>query len=615
MVSRRNFFTMLTLLMIMIFMFMFSSVLKQVLNEYDTNSHAEENLDERVLKGRYDDLTEKLTTQAKSLSYEVITQGDYEECDRDKRVIFLSKKIRSEVADVVASWCAYVKRPMISYTTLSGLEYVDREKLPEVIIVDGQNVFWERDIDILLNFARGGACVIFARMPSPKDIQDHEGLRLLTGIKEVYSENIQIDGIQLFPGFLIGQEENYIDGPGQEGRADLNLMIPWYVTGEGAKVYMMGLVNDRSKKSQDLPSLTWRYTCGYGKVFCICGDYLTKESGIGFLTACMGEKDSYDIYPVINAQNLVLANYGGFSDENGDQLQSIYDQRQIPLFRDVVWPAMISMTERTKNKISLMVSPQLDYEDSIEPEDEMLIYYLKLLNEGYGEAGLSTKQISSLSVAEKLGKDRVYWQKEAPDYALRSAWLETPDMYEETKACIPDLKTVVVEKENALPVSYLDDEVTCQVATSDGMTHTFSQDIALKSLQTALGYSNVVLDLSDVSHPEEEDFADFSRRSSSNLITFWKQFSGFEKTTLSESDARIRRFLALDYQDGRNGNVISLHVDGFDEEAFFILKLNRDVIDEVKGAQITDLKNGFYLLSVFEEDVTITVKERRLFYY
>ena len=105
MVSRRNFFTMLTLLMIMIFMFMFSSVLKQVLNEYDTNSHAEENHDERVLKGRYDDLTEKLTAQAKSLSYEVITQGDYEECDRDKRVIFLSKKIRSEVADVVASWC------------------------------------------------------------------------------------------------------------------------------------------------------------------------------------------------------------------------------------------------------------------------------------------------------------------------------------------------------------------------------------------------------------------------------------------------------------------------------------------------------------------------------
>jgi hypothetical protein len=73
--------------------------------------------------------------------------------------------------------------------------------------------------------------------------------------------------------------------------------------------------------------------------------------------------------------------------------------------------------------------------------------------------------------------------------------------------------------------------------------------------------------------------------------------------------------MALDYHDSKKGNEITLHVDGFDEQAFFILKLNRDVIDEVTGAEVTDLKDGFYLLDVSQEDVVITVKERKLFYY
>ncbi len=615
MVSRRNFFTMLLLLMIMIFMFMFSSVLKQVLNEYGTNSYAEGDLDTQGLRERYDALSKGLSDKAQALSNQPLTSKTFEEGDLDKRVLFLSKKSDNEVGQVVASWCEYMKRPLITYYTIKGLGDVEFTKLPEVIIVDGEFVNWDMDAEVLISLVEQGTCVIFARMPSPRIIQKYDGLREMMGIKTVYSENIAIDGLRLFPGFFIGSEEEYKEGPGNEGRQDLDLTIPWYVTGEGSKVYMMGVVNDRTRKSADLPSIVWRHAYGDGKVFCISGDYVTKESGIGFLTACMGERDTYNLYPVINAQNLVLTSFGGFSDENGEALNAIYDQRQIPLFRDVVWPSIVSMTERTGDKVSLMIAPQMDYSDDKEPEDNLLIYYLRLLNEGYGEAGLSTKQFSSLSIKEKVGRDRVFWQKEAADYVLQSAYLDDATKYDEMKQSIPGLRTVVIDEGEGKPVWYADDEVTIQMATSDAQTHKFSEDLAVKSYETALGYSNVLLDMSLVSHPKGEDFAEFSRKSSSNLITFWKQFAGFEKTTLSESDARIRRFFALDYYDGRNGDEIHLHVDGLDEQAFFILKLNRDVIDEVTGAQITDLKNGFYLLDVSEEDVVIKVKERWLFYY
>ena len=613
MVSRRNFFTMLILLLILVFMFMFSGVLKQELNEYGTNSRAEQGVQRAELHERYELLSDKLSKEAKILSYQRIQGKDYEESNLDKRVIFLGKS-DTDVAKVVASWCRYVKRPMISYNTLSGLEKLDTEKLPEAIIVDGEVINWEKETQTLIELTKKGACVIFARMPAAKEIKQNAALSDMCGIKEVYSEDIAIDGIRLFPEFFVGTEEEYMDGPGKENRQDLDLMLPWYVTGEGTKTYMMGLVKDRSWKNEKLPSMVWRHAYGEGKVFCIVGDYLTKETGIGFLTACMGEKDSYDLYPVINAQNLVLTNYGGFADENAQALENLYDRRQIPFFRDVVWSATIAMTERSKDKISLLVAPQMDYTDDMEPAQNMLIYYLRLLNEGYGEAGMTTSQKSSLPLSEKLAKDKVYWQSEAADYVVQSAYLEEPEQASEVTRLLPDVKTVVVDKANGEPVSYLEGNLTCQMATSDALTYTFSDDLAMKSYETALGYSNIVMDMSLVSHPKSGDYSGFSRTTSSNVITYWKQFNGFAKTTLSESDVRIRRFFALDYQDGRTGNEITLHVDGFDEQAFFILKLNRDEISEVSGAQVTNLKNGFYLLDVSEPDVVIKVKERQLYY-
>ena len=615
MVSRRNFYTMLILLLIVVFMFMFTGVIKQELNEYGTNSYANMGADEEALKSMSEQLEKQEIVQSSVRADATADDAKLQAMDWEKRVLFVSLDGENDVYNVVSSWCRYMKRPMIRSKTLTELDLDNIDKLPEVIILDGEAIDWEKDTDAALRLAHGGACVIFARMPSAEEIRNNQRLREMMGIKDVSKEDQHVDGYRLFPGFLMGTEERYVEGPDKVGCQDLDLVIPWYITGEGSKTYLMGVVADGSKESEELPSIVWRHAFGYGQVFCIGGDFMTKEIGIGFLTACLGEKDSYDLYPIINAQNLVLANYGGVSEENSDQLLQMYDQGQISLFRDVVWPSLISMTERSGNKISLMVAPQMDYTDDIEPKEGALVYYLKLLNENYGEAGLSTKQSSDVSVQEKLTRDKAYLDKESGGYSLQSLYLHDPSQYEEAMQCLPDLRTVVTDQMDGAPVFY-DGTVTCQRTTDQLMTHLFSEDLQMKCFETALGFSNVVMDMSMVSHPQGDmDYASFSRQTASNYLTYWKPYEGLHKTTLSESDLRIRRFFALDYGDHKMGNVITLHVDGFDSEAFFILKLNQGEIDEVTGAEVTDLKNGFFLLDLSQEDVTITVRERKLFYY
>ena len=137
----------------------------------------------------------------------------------------------------------------------------------------------------------------------------------------------------------------------------------------------------------------------------------------------------------------------------------------------------------------------------------------------------------------------------------------------------------------------------------------------MKAYETALAYSNVILDMSRVAFPDSEYWETLSITISSNLSTYWKPYADFAQTTLSDSDARMRRFFALDYGEKRQGNCISVHIDGFDKAAYFVLKLNRETVDQVTGGEVKYLNHGFYLLEASEPDVQITVKEKSTFIY
>lgn len=78
-------------------------------------------------------------------------------------------------------------------------------------------------------------------------------------------------------------------------------------------------------------------------------------------------------------------------------------------------------------------------------------------------------------------------------------------------------------------MSYYNDDVTLQEATSDGVHYTFSDDIRMRSIQSALGYTGIVLDLSDVFWPNgtSDGWEVLQERLTSNLRTYWKKFSWF----------------------------------------------------------------------------------------
>ena len=246
-----------------------------------------------------------------------------------------------------------------------------------------------------------------------------------------------------------------------------------------------------------------------------------------------------------------------------------------------MWPSLISIVEKSGMKMTCFIQPQADYTDDVEPEIGNLEFYLKQMKEQSAEAGISLEYQKLDKAEDKVTKDTEFFEKEGTNYRFGAAFAKEKDLKgilkDTDSGLLGDVGTLVCDYTE---VSYYSDSVTLQTVTSDGMNYAYSDDIRMRSIQTALGYTNVMLDMYDIFWPQEKTdrWEVMQKRFSSNLLTYWKNFDGFDSTTLSESNARTRTFLNLDYSQSREDNEITLKTS--EPGSWFVLRLHDEEIDD-----------------------------------
>lgn len=616
MVSRRNYLTIAMMFVILLFMFQFTGVMKEQLSEYESNEYADDT-----------------TTSFQRSDAFLAERTSADACE----VIYVGEAGGAEES-VVKTWCSYRKRTFFCSSSLALLDSLQDDAL-QVLVVDGSKVTSEEEVAVLRREAQMGVTVIFATLPQSSVIREYRDLRELLGIRAVIADEIPLAGMHLFSGFLLGGEEIYeVTELGEEERQDMNPSVPWYTTGAGTKTYMVGTLSDETieqtvdneiraqyagmeeeaAKNSLLPAILWRNSVDTAKIFCVNGDYLADISGVGILDAMMGETYDYDIYPVINAQNLVIADLSAFVSENEEEMQKRYSQSAQAVYQEIVWPSLTSIASRTGAKMTCMMTPQFTYTDEEEPDGENVTYYLKRLKEEHAEAGLSADSREGIPLSEKIKQDQTFWQTYAPSYRFLSLYADGVKSIGEESALPAEIRTVALGS-GAIgqAVGYLNENVTLQPSTSSGIRHTFLDDFKVKCMETALGYSNITLDLYSVTYPEgdEDSWEKMSKKIAANLGTYWKAYEAFDATTLTESDVRIRRFLALDYKQQRAGNVITLSLEHREDAAWFLLRLHGEKVTEVAGGSFEEIEDGVYLILAEEDEVSVEVQTGETWQY
>ena len=543
MVSKRKFFSIATMMFVLFFLFQFSMVLRDSKNTYDINS----SLTEKKADG------ENQWTPSDSNSTTVI--------GADSSVVFVGNE-NGDMGTAISRWCTYAKRKLISCKSVSTYK-ADDKNLPEMMILESEKYADGDNLTTLETLEKKGVIIVFGCLENAKNIQNNKALMKFLGIQKVVAEETHLAGVKLFEGLLLGGEVTYNTSKDKEEkkRQDLELDVPWYQVGSGTKTYMVGLIDEKTGKNvenEDLPTIIWRNGIDYGSVFAVVGDYMKDSTALGLLDGMRAEALQYTIYPIVNAQNLSMVNFPVFADENNTEMLKLYSQSVTGIARDIMWPALISVVEKSDMKMTCFIQPQADYTDDTEPKSGNLEFYLKQMKEQSAEAGISLEYQKLDKAEDKVTKDTEFFENERINYRFGAAFAKEKDLKgilkDTDSGLLGDVGTLVCDyTENQPVVSYYSDSVTLQTVTSDGMNYAYSDDIRMRSIQTALGYTNVMLDMYDIFWPQEKTdrWEVMQKRFSSNLLTYWKNFRDFDSTTLSESNARIRKFLNLAYSQSR----------------------------------------------------------------
>ena len=604
MVSRRNFFSILIMMTVLLFMFQILEMVKENQNDYNINAHISE-----------EQLSGKDVWAPPAEGEENYASGDF--------VVFFGRA-DSKIGIVIKQWCTYTKKSLTVYGRVEDYT-LSEDNLPQLMLVDSDSIDLVESLTAFEEITDSGVTLVFCNLPDAEKIKGNRRLRNLLGIQSVRETMIETEGVHLFGNFLLGGECFYIVGDGDEKeqkRQDLELNVPWYTTNSGTKTYMVAtldeLLEDVEEKNEIFPCLIWRNVYQDSRIFVVNGDYLESMAGIGILSGILYESASYSIYPVVNAQNVTVVNFPGFAGENDSRLMELYSRNMAGVLRDICWPTISAMAERNHYRLTCLLAAQFDYADDVEPIGNELPFYLQQFKEITSEAGISLKRWKETNFSEKLLRDEAFFGDLEDSYTYSALYVDEADLAQlekelEERELLKNVRTFASGyQEDAALISYYNESVTQQNATSEASFHSYSDNLRMRSLETALGYSNVLLDMYPVIWPEskEDQWEEVSEAVTSNLNTYWRPFTVFEKTTLSESDSRVRTFLNMDYKEERRDDTIYLELSGVDE-GWFILRTHGEKIAEMEGGTYEEIEEDAYLIQAQQTHVELQLEKSR----
>ena len=608
MLSKRNLVMMMTMFIVVLVLFLSSAVLKEFFNDYDVNHSAQT---------------------------EIIEKKEQQEIQEERGIFFIGTEDNGYF-QVMKEWAGYRKKSFSVFTSLDAAYenlQTRKEQMP-CLLVDGELI--EENVIFaakkLTEYVEAGGVVIFYRLPSYKTIKGSDTLQQLLGIQHVREESIQLHEIRLYSGFLLGGETCYsFEGVEETELVDMERNIPWYDISSRTKSYMVGILPaaekiSRGLNNEDMPAIIWRSNMGTGSVFAVNGDYMKGEAALGLLDAMAYETEDYALYPVVNAQNLSVSGFPDLTVENENVMAQSYGMTTQQFCRDILWPSLVAAAEKSNWRLTCFLSVKQSDMSPNEPNRTDLVDYLKYFNEESAEAGIALGRMESLNVEASVEEEKKIIQDWDIEYRFAGGYIRKENKDQIASLIdsdgqmkqFQDIRTVVGEYEEDEPiVSWMTDKVTLQNATADASRHSYKDSLRLKSLETALGYSNIQIDIYRVLWPESEndEWEKAAEKIAANIFTYWRPFAAFDKTTISESDRRVRNFLNGSTESTRSGNQISIQTKNFTGDAYLLLRTHGEVPDTMTGGTWKEVERGSYLLCLTSEEAQVTLKPEKEAYY
>lgn len=599
MISRANYIAITLIMCVVLLMFQLTGISENVLMNTGENIYSAEAVPEGQISlemTRYEQQGERLYVSA---------------LQADKDTVGLIGTEDEDCLSVAREWSISQKREYCYYENIG--EAAADENGAGFLIIDGEKLGSAEDVEMLKSLAEQGRDLVVSGLPDVQVMDRNRDLMRALGILRIEADEIEVDGFKLFAGLVIGGETVYMDYEQQMPYAMLDDSVTAYAVAQSEDAWIQDVENE------ELPAIIWRYAPDVGKVYVVNGDYLTGQLGAGILTGFAADTDEVYVYPVANAQVSVVENYPVLTNENPEVMEQEYGQDSSIVFRDILWPSIVAIYYDTDDAMTVTAAPRLDYDDQGELNKSLMDFYYEQVTKETGEIGLSGYQVSDVPLREKLKEDLELYQEVLPDYEIRTfqaGGLEEED-YERLVGkghLLSDVDTVLTDYDGDSAdsfFSYLDNGVLQLPVYMDSRVMEDEDDFRSRCLQTAYGYYGTAVDTSKVIYPESDDdsWNIISNDWSKNYRPYRTPFEAFEKTTATEADRRVRNYLALEYEAQIGEDRIEITADSPDGASYYVVRIHGKEIGEVTGGTCEEIEKGWYLVTVEDESVQITLEQ------
>ena len=599
MISRANYIAITLIMCVVLLMFQLTGISENVLMNTGENIYSAEAVPEGQISlemTRYEQQGERLYVSA---------------LQADKDTVGLIGTEDEDCLSVAREWSISQKREYCYYENIG--EAAADENGAGFLIIDGEKLGSAEDVEMLKSLAEQGRDLVVSGLPDVQVMDRNRDLMRALGILRIEADEIEVDGFKLFAGLVIGGETVYMDYEQQMPYAMLDDSVTAYAVAQSEDAWIQDVENE------ELPAIIWRYAPDVGKVYVVNGDYLTGQLGAGILTGFAADTDEVYVYPVANAQVSVVENYPVLTNENPEVMEQEYGQDSSIVFRDILWPSIVAIYYDTDDAMTVTAAPRLDYDDQGELNKSLMDFYYEQVTKETGEIGLSGYQVSDVLLREKLKEDLELYQEVLPDYEIRTfqaGGLEEED-YERLVGkghLLSDVDTVLTDYDGDSAdsfFSYLDNGVLQLPVYMDSRVMEDEDDFWSRCLQTAYGYYGTAVDTSKVIYSESDDdsWNIISNDWSKNYRPYRTPFEAFEKTTATEADRRVRNYLALEYEAQIGEDRIEITADSPDGASYYVVRIHGKEIGEVTGGTCEEIEKGWYLVTVEDESVQITLEQ------
>jgi hypothetical protein len=159
---------------------------------------------------------------------------------------------------------------------------------------------------------------------------------------------------------------------------------------------------------------------------------MSSLAGLGILSTFMYELKNYELYPVVNAQNIIIDNFPNFSKENMEEIDRLYSRSPQMYFQGIMWPSLSALAKTNALKLTCLFKPQFDYTDTRYPDPDEVHFYLKQLRELESEAGRSLGRMQDNSFNTMVAEDTAFYDGMKLRYRYETTFANEEDLYRTT---------------------------------------------------------------------------------------------------------------------------------------------------------------------------------------